>query len=386
MPRTVKLDDEKHTDLLNIQVELKRLTGEKYPLKTILANIIENFRENNSILQLAKRLDPAFKKTLKIPQNLDELLNNEKNISKESVNKLKAIQIKLESFKNFLIKFNQEVLSNKIRNLLIKIHAIIPKLDLRIGLKVNKMDKKRSEPENKIKILKQGYIIDYFISEDSDFIINELNLMNDYLLNQNFVFFSESYHIVNELIGNIEHATSLREDLRTNKTFLDSVGKEINTEIKKIVMGKELSDNLKFDRVERSIQAIIGQKEKNQDHNPILLTSLYNLIKDQTPNLNFSLDDLEKVVNGLVDKKVIQDYETYDNIKLIRLLPYNLSEDQISLINIISKNNTVNLSQVMFKTQWDKSRALTTLKSLVESGILRYTKSYARGEEWHIIT
>ncbi|TFF86442.1 MAG: hypothetical protein EU551_01455, partial [Promethearchaeota archaeon] len=335
MPRTVKLDDEKHTDLLNIQVELKRLTGEKYPLMTILASIIENFRENNSILNLAKRLEPSFKKTLKIPQDLDELLNLEKSLSKESVKRLKEIQIKLESFKNFLIKFNQEILSNKIQNLLTKIHAIIPKLNLRIGLKVNKMGATKSEPENKIKMLKQAYIIDYFVSEDCDSILNELNLMNDYLLNQNFVFFSESYHIINELIGNIEHAKSLREDLRSNKTFLESVGKEIDNTIKKTIMGRELFDDLKIKKIERSIQAIINQKENNEDHNPLLLTSLYNQIKDQNPNLNFSLDDLEKVVNKLVNKKIIQDYETYDNIKLIRLLPYDLSKDQTNLINIV---------------------------------------------------
>ncbi|MHA1251410.1 MAG: hypothetical protein ACTSRP_15575 [Candidatus Helarchaeota archaeon] len=389
MTRTVKLSEDKHTELLNIQVGLKRLTNKKYSLDLILSSIIDLFIGNFNLIDLAKKLDPSYKKKLNLPNNLQDLINLENSMHNEINKRLNEVKSKLIFFKNLLIKFDQINLKNRILDILRNLEFIISDYQSKIGIEVGyiKSGTKniKNKNKNKIQILKQLYIINYFVLEDISLTLDCLNIMNEYILNQNFIFFNEDLVKISNFINQIRNACILREKLRNNILCFDEIENVVDITIGDFIRGKNFSKEMIMEKIERIILKIIEEKRREKNYNPVLLNSLYYEIKNREPSLKFTIDDLDKIIRNLIEKGLIEDFQSFNNIKLIRLVPFNLSLDQIEVIKLISNFNNINLTQVIKELNWDKDRAKKVLDSLVNAGILRYTNSYAEGSRWHLI-
>ncbi|MHA1270158.1 MAG: hypothetical protein ACTSPY_10265 [Candidatus Helarchaeota archaeon] len=385
MARTVKLDNEKHTDLLNIQVELKRLTNVKYSLDLILSNIIDIFKENFSVLELAKRLEPMFQKIIKVPQDLTVLKNLEMNLTKEINKKLGDIKSKLNLYKNIIIKYDQVSSERIINFILADMNIITSKLGVRIGTSISRKGVKDISIKDQIQILKQGYIINYFILKDLENINSEIADIDNYLVNQNFILLNENLVNIKRMTDQIKNTSELKEKLRNNILCFDNIENEVDIAIGDIIRGIYINKEKIQEKLIGIILKIIENRKKENNYNPVLLSTLLTEIKIYDPTLNFKFDDLDLALRKMITQGLIEDYRTFNDIKLIRLVPYNLSQDQIKVIKIASNNNTIRLAQIMNITKWDKERALSVLTSLVNAGLLKYINSYAEGQKWFLI-
>ena len=123
----------------------------------------------------------------------------------------------------------------------------------------------------------------------------------------------------------------------------------------------------------------------------IPLYELYELILDSKPNLHFTIETLEQVINSLADNgylsgiKIIQGDEDH-YLKLVQFKPIDISKSELELISNALTLQNFSLADMVGATGWSTNQVKKTLNHLSDIGILRYSKSYLQGERWFIVS
>ena len=123
----------------------------------------------------------------------------------------------------------------------------------------------------------------------------------------------------------------------------------------------------------------------------IPLYELYELILDSKPNLSFTIETLEQVIDSLADNgylpgiKIIQGDEDH-YLKLVQFKLIDISKKELELISNALKLQNFTLADMVGATGWSTNQVKKTLNHLSEVGILKYSKSYLQGERWFIVS
>ena len=123
----------------------------------------------------------------------------------------------------------------------------------------------------------------------------------------------------------------------------------------------------------------------------IPLFELYEIILDSKPNLHFTIEELEQVINLLADDgylpgiKIIQaDEEHY--LKIVEFKAVDISKNEIELISKAIKMQSFTSADMVGATGWSIDQVVKILNHLSDIGVLRFSKSYLHGERWFIIS
>lgn len=123
----------------------------------------------------------------------------------------------------------------------------------------------------------------------------------------------------------------------------------------------------------------------------IPLYELYELILDSNPNLHFTIETLEQVINTLADDGYLSGIKTIQGdedhyLKLVQFKLIDISKNELELISNALKLQNFTLADMVGATGWSTNQVKKTLNHLSDIGILRYSKSYLQGERWFIVS
>ncbi len=120
-----------------------------------------------------------------------------------------------------------------------------------------------------------------------------------------------------------------------------------------------------------SIVSIGDSKITNELGGVVKITALYNFIKDENKDLDFTLDDLNKVLKYMRKKGYISDIEEIENLKLVKFIPLELSSDPKLLLESVGFEGVETKENLMKKLNWPESRVDEVLRFLIDKGICK---------------
>jgi hypothetical protein len=115
----------------------------------------------------------------------------------------------------------------------------------------------------------------------------------------------------------------------------------------------------------------------------ITLANLYTSLKDQVPDINFSVKDLEKACNRLAKQSLIEGVSKSSGIKIVEFVPVSLGKDAQKIFNLAVNKGFVSFEEVVLHTKWDQQRATRVLESLVSQKIARKVSSLDSGDQYY---
>ncbi len=115
----------------------------------------------------------------------------------------------------------------------------------------------------------------------------------------------------------------------------------------------------------------------------IKINKLYNLIKEKDKKLDFSLDDLSKVLKSMKKQGLISNIEEINNLKLITFIPLELSKDPKKLLNAISLEGVETKESLMKRLDWSETRVAKVLEFLMEKGICKSEDGSMMGSKFY---
>jgi len=348
-----------------------------------------------------------------IPDSIKEIKDNLRKSHEAVINELNNVQVDLSKILGSILNINHPVFEDMISFVIkrVKFHkqkfrivAIDPTSTTTLK-KVGEKQKKISKEVERLVCVE--------ISFFNSIIINELKRIFDITVKL-------SKYIENLAVPNgLSIATDLREEIRILSSLIYkreviNVDSHIlsNEELKRLSKNKiELNildnlidfptnDEVLSKEIEDLVLKLLNKLNKGEtelkDHNYkiadfIPLYSLYQLVLDEKPNLNFAVDKLEQIVNNLTDDgyipgiKTIQDSEG-NYLKVVQLKAHDVSDDETELILIALKLQKFTLADIVEKTGWHPEKSLEFLYKLTNLGILNYSKSFLHGERWYVRT
>jgi len=277
-----------------------------------------------------------------------------------------------------------------------------------VGVSLKKMDEKKikvSKEEEKLLLAE----IHFFYSV----ILNELKRMSDFV-NKLAQFleneaYSNGYSIAKDLRDELRILSSLlyqRENLTVNKHKISTedlkqiLKGNINPSILNKLIEPSLSAETRTKAVEEFVLKIVENINKGKfqfdDHNydireNIPLITLYNIILDEKPGLNLTIEQLERVINSLADNgyipgmTIIQEDEDH-YLKVVQLKTHDISEDESKLISYSLKVDKITLADVLEKFSWNTEKGTQILDNLTTLGIFKHSKSYLYGNQWYVVS
>ncbi|MBY9004626.1 MAG: hypothetical protein KGD73_11680 [Candidatus Lokiarchaeota archaeon] len=179
--------------------------------------------------------------------------------------------------------------------------------------------------------------------------------------------------------------------LSKNKIELDILDNLIEFPVNEVILSKEIEDLVLklLDKLTKGETELNDHNYKITDFIPIF--NLYQLILDEKPNLNFTIEKLEESINNLTDNgyipgiKSIQDTEG-NFLKVVQFKAHDVSEDETKLVLIALKLQKFTLADIVDKTGWAPDKSLDLLYKMTNLGILNYSKSFLHGEQWYVRT
>jgi len=115
----------------------------------------------------------------------------------------------------------------------------------------------------------------------------------------------------------------------------------------------------------------------------ISLANLYTALKEQVPDINFAIKDLEEVCKNLAKRNLISGFTKKSGIKLVEFIPVNLGEDAKKVFSLASKKGFVTYEEVILGTKWEQQRVDRVLESLVNQKIARKVSSLDSGDQYY---
>ena len=260
--------------------------------------------------------------------------------------------------------------------------------------------------------------------EEEKFVVSEIYFLNSIIFNQ----LKRIADFNNKLTQMIENdmtssafsmAKDLREEIRllsslVNQKDLINVNSHIlsSEELKKLTknnISSQLLDNIieipmneemwtsEVKSIMMKFISMINKGERQlADHNTkitdnIPLFALYNLILDEKPRLNVTIEQFERAINSLADDgvipgiKIIQEDEDH-YIKVLQLKARDISEEETTLISHAVKLQKFTLADIVKELGWSIEKTTKILNVLTDLGILKYSKSFLHGELWYIVS
>ncbi|MFX1447211.1 MAG: hypothetical protein ACFFCG_03660 [Promethearchaeota archaeon] len=346
-------------------------------------------------------------------ENMNDLKLDLKKSHEAVINELNNIQVDLSKILGSILNINHPVFEDLISFTVKRVKFLKQKFKI---LPVDPTSaptlKKVGEKQKKVtkEVEKQVCIEIFFFNS---LIINEIKRifgitvkLSKYIEN---LAVSNGLSIANDLREEIRILSSLiyqREMLNTDFHILSNeVLKSLSKNKIELVILDNLiefptSDDILSKEIEELVLKFLNKLNKGEtelkDHNYhitdfIPLYNFYELILDEKPNLNFTINKLEQTINNLTDDgyipgiKMIQDTEG-NYLKIVQLKAHDVSEDEIKLVLIAMKLQKFTLADIVEKVGWSTNKSLELLYKLTNLGILNYSKSFLHGEQWYVRT
>lgn len=115
----------------------------------------------------------------------------------------------------------------------------------------------------------------------------------------------------------------------------------------------------------------------------IEISKLYNLIKAENPDFEFTLVELTKAINHMKKRGFISNIESIKNLKLIEFAPIEISSDPKKLLEVIGPDGVETKENLMKKLNWSDARVEKVLKFLLAKGICRSDKDSMMGKKYY---
>ena len=244
-------------------------------------------------------------------------------------------------------------------------------------------------------------------------ILNEMKLINDFnsKLSQflEIMAFANGFSLAKDIREEIRTLTSLvsnRGSVNVNShiishdNLLQLSKNEVNVGVLDEIIDIPLTDVELLKAAKELILILLAQINKGQKRfnshttelsDNIPLYALYQLVLDEKPELNITIEQFEKVINSLADEgyipgiKIIQEDEDHF-LKVVQFKAHDMSQDEIELISHAQSLKMFTFGDMIASTGWSTQKVFEILNNLTKLGILKYSKSFLHGERWYIVS
>ncbi|KKN11064.1 hypothetical protein LCGC14_1030230 [marine sediment metagenome] len=350
---------------------------------------------------------------ISVYESIDDLKEESRQKQESIISELGTLQIELSKILGPILNINNPIFEDLMSFFIKRVKFLNQRVSNLLKDPIASYSlKKIGEKQKKVSKEKEKLLFTeiYFFNS---VILNEIKRISDFMINL-------SHFIENEAISNAYSvAIDLREEIRLLTSFiyqresLNVNSHKLPTEdLKQLSKNKfsvEILDNIieipmddpqRMKGIEDAVLEFLASLNKGEkllkDHSHeisenIPLYALYQLILDEKPNLNFTIDKLERVLNSLADNgyipgiKIIQEDEDH-YLKVVQLRAHDISEDESNLISFALKLQKFTLADMIGATGWTMAKITKILNTLTELGIIKYSKSFLHGEQWYIVS
>ncbi len=408
----------------NIILQLERLKQlERVVVKN---NILPRWRITKFGKKVIKEAQGIQKKKIKFPTREEELLNNiviPANIEtvgikiKENkeiiISQLKSIQLDVSKMLGTVLNLNDPIFEdlistiiNRIKNFRQKVSNLSSDPLATFQLKIKDEKQKKHSKEEIRNLLIETFFFESVILNEVDRISAFNKLLSQMLENEEYSKgyskakdLREELRLLSVLISKREtikinsHVLSLQNLnlISKNKINSDILSDIIDLLISNEVQSEEIKDLIlklaaKFNKGTKQVSDFSGDIGEN-----IPLYAFYQLILDEKPSFNITIEKLEEIINSLADEgyvpgiKIIQADEDH-YLKLVQFKIQDFSENELELISKALRFQSFSLADIVEATGWSTNQVVKILNHLTEIGILKYSKNYLHGDRWYIIS
>jgi len=384
----------------------------KWKITKFGKKVIKEARGEEKSVEFLSREDELIS-NIAIPENTEKIKNNYNEKLQANISQLNELQIDLSKTLGQILNINDPIFEDLLSLILKKLKTLKQKianlpLDPLASYKIKKKDGKQRRVSK----------------EDEKFLFAEIFFFTSLILNQVkriSDFKSKLTHFIeNEAFPNaFSVAKNLREEIRTLSSLIGQrislnldfhilskdelkliVKNRITTDILDKIIDIQITREETTKGIEELVLKFIAKLNKNDrqlnNHvkeisESIPLYELYELILDSNPNLHFTIETLEQVINTLADNgylsgiKIIQGDEDH-YLKLVQFKLIDISKNELELISHALKFQNFTLVDMIGATGWSTNQVKKTLNHLSNEGILKYSKSYLQGERWFIVS
>ena len=350
---------------------------------------------------------------ISVYENIDELKEESRQKQETIISELGTLQVELSKILGPILNINNPIFEDLVSFFIKRVKFLNQRVSNLLKDPIASYSlKKIGEKQKKVSKEKEKLLFTeiYFFNS---VILNEIKRISEIMNNL-------SHFIENEAISNAYSvAIDLREEIRLLTSFiyqresLNVNSHKLPTEdLKQLSKNKftvEILDNIieipmddpkRMKGIEDAVLEFLASLNKGEkllkDHSHeisenIPLYALYQLILDEKPNLNFTIDKLERVINSLADNgyipgiKIIQEDEDH-YLKVVQLRAHDISEDETNLISFALKLQKFSIADMIETSGWTMVKITKILNTLTELGIIKYSKSFLHGEQWYIVS
>jgi len=350
---------------------------------------------------------------ISVYESIDDLKEESRQKQESIISELGTLQIELSKILGPILNINNPIFEDLMSFFIKRVKFLNQRVSNLLKDPIASYSlKKIGEKQKKVSKEKEKLLFTeiYFFNS---VILNEIKRISDFMINL-------SHFIENEAISNAYSvAIDLREEIRLLTSFIyQRESLNVNShklpaeDLKQLSKNKfsvEILDNIieipmddpqRMKGIEDAVLEFLASLNKGEkllkDHSHeisenIPLYALYQLILDEKPNLNFTIDKLERVLNSLADNgyipgiKIIQEDEDH-YLKVVQLRAHDISEDESNLISFALKLQKFTLADMIGATGWTMAKITKILNTLTEFGIIKYSKSFLHGEQWYIVS
>jgi len=384
----------------------------KWKITKFGKKVIKEARGKENDIEFLSREEELIS-NITIPENIEKIKSSSNEKLQANISQFNDLQINLSKTLGQILNINDPVFEDLLSLILKKLKFLKQKItDLPLDPLAMYKIKKKDEKQRKVS------------KEEEKFLFTEILFFNSLILNQiKRIIDSKvklSRFIENEAFPNaFSIAKILREEIRTLTSLIEQ---RISLNLEFHILSKEemkLLEKNKFnsDILDKIIDIQITQEDTTKGIEELVLKfiaklnksdrqlnnhskeisesiplyELYELILDSKPNLHFTIETLEQVIDSLADNgylsgiKIIQGDEDH-YLKLVQFKPIDISKNELELISNALKLQNFTLADMVGATGWSTNQVKKTLNHLSDIGILRYSKSYLQGERWFIVS
>jgi len=433
----LKEGDKKPSSIRNISsnTELSMRVVKNILLQLEKFNQVERIVEKNNILpkwritKFGKKVikeASGIEENIQFPSREDELihgitlpfdLKELKDLSREKhdsiINELDGIQSELSKLLGPILDINNPVFEDLQSFIIKRIKYLKTKVsNMPINPIASYSMKKVGEKQKKLSTKEERFLFFEILFYNS-IILNELKRISDF--NTNLTRYiendaiSNAYTLAKDLREEIRLLSSLiyqRESININShnltedDFKNLLQDKVETQLLDNIIQIPMKDEMRTERIKEIVLKFLAMVDRGEKlfnghsyelYENLPLFALYQLILDENPKLNFTIEELEIVINSLADDgyipgiKIIQEDEDHF-LKIVQLKAHDISEDEIKIISLASKLQKFTLADMIKATNWTKEKILEILNNMTKHGILKYSKSFLHGESWYIIS
>ncbi|MFX1257789.1 MAG: hypothetical protein ACFFAN_08020, partial [Promethearchaeota archaeon] len=384
----------------------------KWRITKFGTRVIKEAKGMDTTIKFPSREDELIYKVV-IPKDFEKLKESNKQKQEIITSELNTLQIELSKILGPVLNLNDPIFEDLISFIIKRVKFLTNRVsNLSVDPIASYMLKKIGEKQKKVPKEEMNFIL-VEISFFNSIILNELKRISEFSNNLSHFIetgaISKAYSLGKDLREEIRTLTNLiyqRESITVNshkisrENLKELMKNNINSNILDDIVEIPLNDEMSSKEIENIVLKFVSQLNKGEkqlvNHNyeitkNLPLFALYQLILDEMPSLDFTIEQLERVINSLADKgyipgiKIVEENEdTY--LKVVQLSAHDISEDESKLISIALKFEKFTLADIMEATKWTKERTYEILSNLTDLGIFKHSKSFLHGDHWYLVS